>query len=56
MKAGNTKAIREWIVEAVPKDGMTLDELEQKMKELGNKVIERRANSLLMIHIKQEVT
>lgn len=39
-------------VKAVPREGMTLDELVVKMEEIGNEVLEinRRGNYLLLKH------
>lgn len=43
----------ETIMAAYPGNGMTLDQLEERMKELGNKVLERRADCLIVGYVKE---
>lgn len=43
----------EWVIKAVPENGQTLDELEAHMKKLGNKVIRRESDGLVVIHDKK---
>ncbi len=54
IKAGALKEI-ELVIEAFPREGMSLDELELKMKQLGNTVLERRTHSLVLAYQKQKV-
>lgn len=45
----------EYIIEASPAQGMSLDDLVEKMKALGNPIlsIDREANKIKMVHRKE---
>lgn len=50
------KVTTECVVKAVPKSGMTMDELEARMKVLGNKVISREEDGLVVMQDKSVQT
>ncbi len=46
--------VLEMIMEAFPADGISIEQLELRMKELGNKVIERRTKSLVVGYARKD--
>lgn len=40
---------QEWVFKAVPKPGMTIEELEEKLLQLGHKIMQRDADGIIVV-------